>query len=578
MELASFSKQSGKISLWLAIPLALFGMLLIVYLLFANAILKSIAEDELSKANGAEVNINSLSHTLFPFGLELENLEITDNAAPHRNKLAIAQAKADVNFSALINSKLHIDELIVKEVAFGTPRQSPGFVMEQVPSQTFKFPSVEDLPSVDEVLENTPLKTTKAIAQAKSVYEKYEAPLKTQAEALPSKADIDAYKAQIKALQETDYKDPSKLLEAKAAFAKLKESIKADLANAKKLKETASQAKSELTTTGQLLKQAPVEDYDLLKGLITGEQAALAEVTQHLFGDKAQLYTQSLLVAIDMLKKSSQSEQKEIALDDSGLPNVWIKNATISINFANQVIQSDWSNITENHQLVGEATEFVMNSVSTQSKQKLSLQGSFEIIKGIVSASQNWDILGLALDSIELVPEEAKQSLTAILKSAVVNSTGTLNIIENELSGNSNFDLRELALDAQGQTKLTQSIASMLRNIGELNLATDFEGTLVSPNISVTSDLDKKIVKALSTSFSDNDNPALKELKAKLNAKVSDQLGSTASQIASVDTLLAAVNGDTAALNGLLNEQLNNVIEDKKSELLNKLKDKLFKP
>lgn len=578
MEPASFSKQSGKISLWLAIPLALFGMLLIVYLLFANAILKSIAEDELSKANGAEVNINSLSHTLFPFGLELENLEITDNAAPHRNKLAIAQAKADVNFSALINSKLHIDELIVKEVAFGTPRQSPGFVMEQVPSQTFKFPSVEDLPSVDEVLENTPLKTTKAIAQAKSVYEKYEAPLKTQAEALPSKADIDAYKAQIRALQETDYKDPSKLLEAKAAFAKLKESIKADLANAKKLKETASQAKSELTTTGQLLKQAPVEDYDLLKGLITGEQAALAEVTQHLFGDKAQLYTQSLLVAIDMLKKSSQSEQKEIALDDSGLPNVWIKNATISINFANQVIQSDWSNITENHQLVGEATEFVMNSVSTQSKQKLSLQGSFEIIKGIVSASQNWDILGLALDSIELVPEEAKQSLTAILKSAVVNSTGTLNIIENELSGNSNFDLRELALDAQGQTKLTQSIASMLRNIGELNLATDFEGTLVSPNISVTSDLDKKIVKALSTSFSDNDNPALKELKAKLNAKVSDQLGSTASQIASVDTLLAAVNGDTAALNGLLNEQLNNVIEDKKSELLNKLKDKLFKP
>ena len=578
MKLVSMSKQNGKISLWLAIPLAIFAALIVGYLLFANAILKNMAEDALTQVNGAEVNIASLSHSLFPFGLELEEIEATDNAVPTRNKIKILKAKADVSFSALLQSKLHIDELIVDELSFGTSRQSAGFVLEQLPSKGFKFPSVEDLPSVDEVLESTPLKTTKAIVQAKGVFSKYEAPLKEQAAALPSKEQLKDYQAQMKALKETDFKDPVKLLEAKKAFDELKDKIKVDLANAKQLKETASLAKAELSASTATLKQAPIDDYELLKGLVAGEEAAIGQVTQHLFGDKAQLYTQGLLIAIDALKQKSEATPEQTKEDTSGLPNVWIKDAKISVNLADQLIQSDWSNITENHTLVGQATEFVMTSVGVRTDKNVSLIGDFKIVDGLVNSKQNWDIAGLALSAVELVPQEAQQSLTAMIKSALVDSQGSLNINANQLSGSSQFDFEKLVLEAQGQSELTQSIAEIMTNINKLGLQTYFDGSLLAPSVSVSSDLDKKVVNALKASFKEGNNPALNELKQKLNAKVSEQLGESGSQLASVENILAAVNGDTDSLNNLLKQELNNVVDKKKDELLNKLKDKLFKP
>jgi uncharacterized protein (TIGR03545 family) len=578
MKLASMSKQNGKISLWLTIPMGLFAALIVGYLLFANVILKNMAADALTQANGAEVNIASLSHSLFPFGLELEEIQVTDNAVPTRNKIEILKAKADVSFSSLLKSKLHVDELIVDELSFGTPRQSAGFILEQVPSEGFKFPSVQDLPSVDEVLENTPLKTTKAIAQAKQVFGKYEAPLKEQAAALPSKEQLKDYQAQMKALKEIDYKDPVKLLEAKKTFDELKDKIKVDLANAKQLKETASQAKAELSASTATLKQAPIDDYELLKGLVAGEEAAIGQVTQHLFGDKAQLYTQGLLIAIDALKKTSEATPEETEVDNSGLPNVWIKDAKISVNLADQLIQSDWSNITENHVLVGQATEFMMKSVGVQTDKSLSLIGDFKIVDGLVNSKQNWDIAGLALSAVELVPQEAQQSLTAMIKSALVDSQGSLNINANQLSGSSQFDFEKLVLEAQGQSELTQSIAEIMTNINKLGLQTYFDGSLLAPSVSVSSDLDKKVVNALKASFKEGNNPALNELKQKLNAKVSEQLGESGSQLASVENILAAVNGDTDSLNNLLKQELNNVVDKKKDELLNKLKDKLFKP
>jgi uncharacterized protein (TIGR03545 family) len=578
MKFANMSKQNGKVSLWLAIPLTLIGVLILVYLLFANVLLKNLAEDALSQANGAEVNIASLSHSLFPFGLQLEEVEVTDNAVPSRNKIEILKAKADVSFSALLQSKLHVDELIIDELSFGTARQSAGFVLEKAPSEGFKFPTIQDLPSVDEVLATTPLKTTQAIAQAKDVFNKYEAPLKEQAAALPSKEQLKDYEAQMKALKETDYKDPVKLLEAKKAFDKLKEKIKVDLANAKQLKETANQAKAELSTSTATLKQAPIDDYELLKGLVAGEEAAISQVTQHLFGDKAQLYTQGLLIAIDALKQTGETTPDSIEVDTSGLPKVWIKDAKISVNLADQLIQSDWSNITENHALVGKATEFVMKSKGIQNNKNLSLVGDFEISDGLVNSKQSWDIAGLALSAVELVPQEAKQSLTAMIESAVVASQGSLTINANELSGNSQFDFQNLVLEAQGQSELTQSIAELITNVSELGLQTDFDGSLLAPRVSVSSDLDKMLVNALTASFKEGNNPALNELTQKLNAKISEQLGESGTQLASVENILAAVNGDTDSLNNLLKQELNNVVDEKKAELLNKLKDKLFKP
>ena len=317
----------------------------------------------------------------------------------------------------------------------------------------------------------------------------------------------------------------------------------------------------------------------MLKGLVAGDEGAIGQVTQHLFGDKAKIYTQGLLAAIDMLA-NSQSETEEETVNpaaDDGLPNVWIKKALVDIKWQDESIASTWENITDQHGIVGQPTTFLINSSKAEQWNSIDLNGTFEILAGKVNSSQQWDIQGLALKAVELVPEESKQKLTAMLKSGLLASTGGIEIVDGKLTGSSIFDLSALSMSATGQNELTSAMAEIVSGLSELSLNTNFSGSLSSPSIKVKSDLDKKMLQSFTQGLSGESSGKLGELKSKLNQKVADQLGSSTEQLASVDALLSAAQGDTESLNELLKSQMDSAIDKKKDELLDKLGDKLFK-
>jgi uncharacterized protein (TIGR03545 family) len=193
-----------------------------------------------------------------------------------------------------------------------------------------------------------------------------------------------------------------------------------------------------------------------------------------------------------------------------------------------------------------------------------------------VNSVQNWDINGLVLDAVELVPAESKQKLNALLESGILASKGGLNVVDGKISGSSVFDLSALKLKATGNNDLTSAIAEIISGLSELELVTDFSGKLTNPSIKVKSDLDKKMLQALSSGLTGNSSGKLGELKSKLNAKVAEQLGQSGEQLASVDALLSAAQGDSESLNELLKAQMSNALDKKKDKLLNKLSDKLL--
>ena len=102
-------------------------------------------------------------------------------------------------------------------------------------------------------------------------------------------------------------------------------------------------------------------------------------------------------------------------------------------------------------------------------------------------------------------------------------------------------------------------------------------GSLTNPSIRVRSDLDKKMLQALTSGLTGNTSGKLAELKSKLNAKVAQQLGKTGEQLESIDPLLAAAQGNSDSLNELLKAKMTNEIDKNKDKLLNKLGDKLFR-
>ena len=574
----SKARQYGKISLWISIPIGSIAVVVILYLLFANTLFKSLAQNALGDASGAEVNLESVDHSFFPFGLTLSRLQATDNVNPIRNKVEIALLKADVDFMPLLNKKLIVNELIVQDVEFDTKRANAGAVYVQPDAQAsnFAFPTLADLPSVDEVLAKSPLKTTAAVVEAQKVVEQYKQPIQDKYAALPSKDKLSAYKERIEALKETDYKNPVELAAAKKEFDEIKEAIKKDRDNISEFVDLAKEAKAASASSVTALKSAPQEDYALLKGLVAGDEGAIGQVTQHLFGEKAKMYTQGLLLAMDMLSSDSDEPVVEKTAVDDGLPNVWIKKAAINIKWQDEQIKTDWQNITDQHEIVGNPTTFLINSSKANNWNKIDLKGSFEIIQGKVNSVQDWDINGLVLDAVELVPAESKQKLNALLESGILASKGGLNVVDGKISGSSVFDLSALKLKATGDNDLTSAIAEIISGLSELELVTDFSGKLSNPSIKVKSDLDKKMLQALSSGLTGNSSGKLGELKSKLNAKVAEQLGQSGEQLASVDALLSAAQGDSESLNELLKAQMSNALDKKKDKLLNKLSDKLL--
>jgi len=101
------------------------------------------------------------------------------------------------------------------------------------------------------------------------------------------------------------------------------------------------------------------------------------------------------------------------------------------------------------------------------------------------------------------------------------------------------------------------------------------DGTLSDPGFNIKSDLDNKLAKAALSQLTASQKDKLDELNNKLNSMISNEQSLLSGELVDVNSMLSAAQGDSAALQELLQAQLNNVVEQQKSKLFDKLKGKL---
>ena len=565
------SGSAGKSILkWVA---GFFVLLFVVYFVFANSIIKAVLESKLGESYGAEVNIDDFDHSLFPTTVTITGISLTNPTKPSHNQVFVGTANADVELAPLLKDQVIVNNLNLLEVQFDTERASPGEVY-RVPERSLSFDEIkakakDAVPSVDELLARNPLKTTAAVEQARATYETYGEGLKADYEALPDKSRIDYYKTQVEQLKNTDFKDPQALVQAKSAFDKLKEEMMADKAMISDFTEKASTAKTALSESVQALKNAPKEDYALLKGVIAGDQAALSQVTYFVFGDKAAEYTEYLMAAMQIVMPLIQGEEKSEAPAD--IPSILVKEANVSVLWQNESITSKWNNITNVHEVFGNPTTFTIEAAGNMLKEFTS-SGEFWIDGNGVDASQVWQLAGVNMQNI---PFSGNEALNAVLKTALMKTNGSMKVTDNMLSGTGEVDLQQLVMEATGTSDITSAIASALQTLTSLNMTMLLDGTLSNPGFNLKSDLDNKLAKAALGQLTASQQDKLDELNSKLNSMISNQQSLLTGELVDVNIMISAAQGDSAALQELLQAQLNNVVEQQKNKLFDKLKSKL---
>lgn len=565
------------------------GLIATISIVFMDFWIKLAAEKGLANATGAEVNIASVEHSFSPFGVILHQIELTDPKKPATNQMQAATVSAKIELAPLLLRKLIIDDLVVEQAQFGTLRDSEGDVYIDVKQQG---KAIEDIfgdavtpPSIDELLEKSPLKTTQAIQDTQQLYAKHSEQLKQQYENLPTKEQLTEYKKTAKELSETDYKDPAQLIVAKEKFEQLKQAVLADKAKLNDFKQAVSQAKNEVGPQLVKLKNAPQQDYQQLKALAAGDQDAIQDVTQLVFGEQAAQWSKYVLAAFDilapMLKSTGQQEQKNqgvkgqwIGFDDtSSLPDLWIKNADISLSWQTEEIQSTWTDITHQHDVLGKPTLFSINSSASKLWQSLKLNGNLWLAEAGAKAEQEWQLAGLKLSDLALIDSD---KMSSQLEQGLLSSKGQLKLNGETLSGTGLIDLNALAISATGSNKLTNAIASTLNKMQQLQLNTDIGGTLGDLDLSVSSDLAQQIGSALISNASPEQQAKLDELKQKLNAKTSGLLSDSNTEMSQWLEWEKLVDGNLSSINDVLKTKLNSAIDKQKDKLKNKLLDKIL--
>jgi uncharacterized protein (TIGR03545 family) len=564
------------------------GLIAAIVIVFLDFWIKLAAENGIAQATGAEVNIAEVSHTFSPFGITLGQVQLTDPKQPSHNQVQASEIVAKIDLAPLLLRKIIIDDLTITGVKVNQLRESEGDVY-RVPESAEEaaksiFPSSEDIPSVDEILAKSPLKTTKAAQEVQTSYDKHSENLQQQYAQLPDKAKLADYKKRISALTETDYKNPLELAAAKKEFDQLKEEISEDKQKLSAFKQSASEAKQDLAPKIAQLKAAPGQDYDQLKSLIAGDAAAINDVTTLVFGDKVAQWSQYALAAFEiagpMLAGSAEEKLKKQRnegrwvdfSDTTTLPDLLIRKALISLSWQEENIISHWQDITHQHEKLGRPTLFNVDSSSSRLWQSLKVDGDFWLSERGAKAQQKWDLKGLKLADLNLLEQE---KLSSTLQKGLLSSTGSVAIKQNLISGNAVVDLKELALSATGSNNLTEVIAETLTQLRNLIINTEVGGTLGDLDLAFSSDLDKQLGAAMLTNLSGDQKGKLAELKQKLSAKIAGPLGDSDGQMTQWLDWEKLADGDLGSINELLESKMGSVVDDKKDELKDKLKDKL---
>lgn len=566
---------------------AIVGLLVIVSWLFLDAILKVTLEYGLGRLNGAEVNIQKVEHKWSPLTLTAYDVQATDPAKPSHNQVQLEKFSADVSAAELLLGRIHIEQLDVVGVRVDQARK-------QGEGEVYVAPSKEDikewasgsweqlkvsLPSTDEIVQQVGLQTEQILTEAETQIEQQREQFEQAKAALPTKETLQQYQQQVKAITEGKVEGLGDIAARKEKLDNVKAAIRQDKEAIQKFQQQLSESADVVKIQIARVKEAPENDINRIRNFFQLNESGLQNVTGLLLGDKARQWSEYLLLAYEqlapMLARSANTETVEKVrgegeslsfVEDDAPPEFWIKQARTEVMIGDTAVNIDWQNITHQHDLLGQPTTYQARVDNGDLWQAFNLDGELSLLPSGIDAKQQWQLKGANVKNLGL---SDSSELTAAITSALIDSDGRVLVRGNQLDGEAIIRMLDLAVTAQGSSKITNAIAQALAQLKRLDINTKVGGDILNPKLNLNSDLDQQLGKLLSQTAMAEAQTKLDDIKSELSAKVENQLGPKNQLLEDITQL----NGQAESFDQQLEELLKAKIED---SLKDKLKDRLF--
>lgn len=521
-----------------------------VWILFVDEWVKGAIESAGTKAVGAKVEVDAADLSLFPAGLSLTGLQVTNPKMPMTNAVEVATVTMNLDGLNLFRRKVIVEEMTVEGVRLDTPRTTSGAVQpvsdvspeEESGMFSLALPALE-VPDVKKILENEDLETLRLIEALKGDMQREQEAWESRLKNLPGKAQLAQYEERVKNLKKAGKGGLEGLLGGVGEVQALKQDIEQEI-------ESLTGAKKEFENTVALLRArlkqiqtAPQRDIQHLKAKYNLSPQGLANLSQMLLGPQigswvhqgAFWYARAKPLLEGARTVGEDGPQVDKPLRGKGLdvhfkeanplPDFLIRLTKVSIDLDLGELAGTVRNITTDQPTLGQPTTFAFSGDRLKGVQSVALEGTLNHVEPADSKDQftvqakGYELTDLALS------KDAKWPVTLTSGMSDINVNTELKGQALTVHGAGN--LRGLHLSAGREddpNPLTQALSSAVTGISQLSIQADVTGTLEQPDVTISSDLDRilqdaagKMVNELAAKFG-------AELQTAISAKIAEPM------------------------------------------------------
>lgn len=567
---------------------AIVGLLAALLIVALPWVIKFSIEFVGTRVAGAEVTLDDVDITVSPFGVELTHLQVADARQPMQNLLEFDQAKADLELAPLLIGKAISNELSVSNLQFHTARSISGALpvedeTEDVSSEPSAAQKVmQELPSAEEILARETLKTPQAAAALKTSWTDNSSAVEKAVNNVPDDKALKQYEADIKAITTGRLESIEDFQRRKARLDALKKQFNADKKAITDARDTIQTSRKELSNALSDLKAAPGQDMAYLKDKYALSGAGATNMTGLLFGDEAAGWASEALYWYEKVKPYLESGGEEESAEEGEKaprltgefvnfptsdpwPDFLIRSAFITGPLDGGKLKIEGRDITHQQAVTGRPTVFTATGVDLQSIGDLDAQ--LVLNHTLVPGK---DTLTLTISDWKMSPLPLGVAGAELASSRVQLNAGA-EVIAGSLSSSAEARVTSARFTGNGQTLFAKELNQALAGINQFSVNAGANGPLLTPDISLGSDLDRQLQAAFNKRIKAKQDELEARLKKKLNAQVDEFAGEYADELKQLAAMDGSLQDRLKSLQDMASTQLESFKEQQEREAREKL-------
>ena len=539
--------------------IALFAILVLIWVMSVDWLVKRTIIIYGSQLNGAQVELESADLSLWPAGLQLINLRVTDAYNPMFNSFEAGAITATLDTALLLRRQLIVEQLDIVDVRINSPRTHSGATKDTpttAKSARFDFSDIVpdiSLPDMNILLADAQQQVNAEITKIEQQIEGVEQRWRNNIQQLPSKDKVAEYRDRWDKLSSASFME--KILAAK----KLKGEISNDL---KVIKTFRKQLNSDRVLISQQIARAkglPSAQADRViqsSGLSDENIAFVRSITGEQINQwisRAKGFGGSLSSEDAQLTHVRGQGRRVTFLEDNPLPQVLIRrgqfNGRLQLASSNMSVTGTLSDIAYPLEEYSQPATAVVIAKDNRNASLL-LKATLDHRTADFNDSFNLEIMNLPFNEMSLSSGSEKN---LVLKTATLNFTAIGSASQSTVIANVVAKLSDpkLQADPARAAKSEQWIAETLNLLDSVDLHVDISGALKDPMVDITSNLDKILAAGLKSQMSTQADKFKQQFTDKLGQQTSGQLTDLSAKGDFLKDIQALLNDRKAAMPSL---------------------------